>query len=299
VAHCAVNRRLETGDRELSLAGNITSLRDLATEQSNRRTKNLDKLSIRGLLTAINREDATVPAVVKRAIPQIERTVNAVVERLANGGRLFYFGAGTSGRLGCTDASEMPPTYGVEPSLVQGVMAGGPAALTRSKEGAEDDGPAGVADVANRRITKRDAVIGLSASGRALYVQHALLEAKRRGAFTACITCNRNSALIHCADVAIVAETGPEAVTGSTRMKAGTAQKLILNMISTATMVRLGKVKGNRMTHLQIKCDKLRERARNLVMEEAGVNEETALAALMRNKGSVAAAVAALTRNRG
>ena len=271
-----------------------TKLAVLATEQPNRRSANLDLLSTRKLLQTINREDATVAAAVKKSLPQIEILVGAVVERLVNGGRLFYIGAGTSGRLGCVDASEMPPTFGVSPSLVQGIMAGGKTALTRSREGAEDDGRAGILDIAHRRVGLKDVVVGLSASGRARYVQQALAKAQRSGAYTACITCNRNSALIACAEVAIVAETGPEVVTGSTRMKAGTAQKMILNMISTASMVRLGRVKGNRMVHLQIKCEKLLERAVNLVVEETGVSSVAARKALKKSSGSVTAAVVAL-----
>jgi N-acetylmuramic acid 6-phosphate etherase len=176
-------------------------------------------------------------------------------------------------------------------------MAGGFEALTRSKEGAEDDGRAGRADIRKRRISRRDCVVGLSVSGRARYVREALLETRKRGAFTACITCNANSLLIPCADVAIVVETGAEVVTGSTRMKAGTAQKMILNMISTAAMVRLGRVKGNRMIDLQIKCEKLRERATNLVMDETGVDQTRALKALEAHGGSVRKAVAAIRRH--
>jgi N-acetylmuramic acid 6-phosphate etherase len=272
----------------------MTDLKNLSTEQSNRRSENLDKLPVKKLLQVINREDATVARAVAKAIPQIEKAVKAVSKRLASGGRLFYIGAGTSGRLGVTDASEMPPTYGVPHTLVQGIIAGGFGALLKSKEGAEDDASAGIADIKSRKIGKRDAVIGLSVSGRARYVREALNEARRRGAFTGCITCNRNSLLIACADIAIVAETGPEVVTGSTRMKAGTAQKMILNMISTATMVQLGRVKGNRMVDLQLKCEKLHERARNLIMEETGASAESAAKALKASKGSVRKAIAAL-----
>jgi N-acetylmuramic acid 6-phosphate etherase len=277
----------------------MTKLRDLATEQSNPRSRRLDKLPTIELLQVINGEDATVAAAVAKAIPAISRVVSAVARRLASGGRLFYIGAGTSGRLGCVDASEMPPTYGVPPTLVQGIIAGGYEALLRSKEGAEDDGAAGSADIAARDVGRRDAVIGLSVSGRARYVREALNEARRRGAFTACITCNRNSALLPCAQVAIVAETGPEVVAGSTRMKAGTAQKMILNMVSTAAMVRLGRVKGNRMVDLQIKCAKLRERARNLVVEETGATPAQALKALAAHGGSVREAIAALLKGKG
>jgi N-acetylmuramic acid 6-phosphate etherase len=276
----------------------MTDLRHLATEQANPRSARLDTLPVVELLRVINGEDATVAGAVAKAIPAIARTVEAIVLRLARGGRLFYIGAGTSGRLGCVDASEMPPTYGVPATLVQGIIAGGYDALLRSQEGAEDDGAAGVRDTLARGIGERDAVIGLSVSGRARYVREALREARRRGAFTACITCNRNSALIPCVRVAIVAETGPEVVAGSTRMKAGTAQKLILNMLSTATMVRLGRVKGNRMVDLQLKCEKLRERARNLVMEETGASAAAACRALQAAGGSVRKAVTALRTER-
>lgn len=276
----------------------VPNLRALATEKSNPRSARLDALSTRKLIQVINREDAGVARAVAKAIPRIAAAVDKIAARLKRGGRLFYIGAGTSGRLGCLDASEMPPTYGVPHTLVQGIIAGGPAALTRSIEGAEDDGAAGIADVRTRKIGKRDALVGLSVSGRARYVREALLEARKRGAFTAAITCNKNSALIACADVAIVAETGPEAVTGSTRMKAGTAQKMILNMLSTGAMVKLGRVMGNRMLDLQIKCEKLQERALNLVMDEAGADAASAGKALKASGGSVRKAVAILNGKR-
>ncbi len=269
----------------------MTKLSDLATEQSNSRSAKLDRLSIPEVLRVINREDATVARAVGKAIPQIAAATKVIAQKLKAGGRLFYIGAGTSGRLGCLDASEMPPTYGVPHTLIQGIIAGGPPALTRSQEGAEDDAKAGIGDIRKRKVSKRDAVVGLSVSGRARYVREALNEARRRGAFTACITCNKNSLLIPCADVAIVVETGPEVVAGSTRMKAGTAQKMILNMISTASMVQLGRVKGNRMLDLQIKCEKLEERAVNLIVEETGVSAAKALKALKQAKGSVRAAI--------
>lgn len=277
----------------------LTSLRDLATEQPNARTAHLDKMPTARLLRAINREDATVHRAVARAMPQIVRVVDAVAARLKNGGRLIYVGAGTSGRLGCVDASEMPPTYGVPRTLVQAIIAGGYGALRRSIEGAEDDGEAGAAEIRARKIGARDAVIGLSASGRAAFVREALLAAAKRGAFTACLTCNRNSPLIQCAQAAIVVETGAEVIAGSTRMKAGTAQKLVLNMISTASMVRLGRVRGNRMAQLKIKCEKLRERAALLVMDETGVSYEAALSALKKSRGSIERATALLRRKFG
>lgn len=269
----------------------IASLTSLTTEQANPRSSGLDQMSVGTLLQTINREDASVAAAVGKAIPEIERVVEAVVVRLKKGGRLVYVGAGTSGRLGVLDASEMPPTYGVPPTLVQGLIAGGLAALTASQEGAEDDGPMGVKEIRQKKIGKKDVVVGLSVSGRAAYVREALNEARARGAFTGCITCNANSLLIPCAEVAIVVETGPEVVAGSTRMKAGTAQKMVLNMISTATMVKLGRVKDNRMVDLQIKCGKLRERACLMVMEQTGCSEAVALKALAAAKGSVRKAV--------
>jgi len=275
-----------------------TDLRSLATEQPNQRSRNLDTLPVGELLRVINREDATVARAVARAIPQIEKAVKKIVARLKKGGRLFYIGAGTSGRLGCTDASEMPPTYGVPAEMVQGIIAGGYDALLKSKEGAEDDGVAGIADLAARKVGPADCVVGLSVSGRARYVRDALSAARRIGAFTACITCNKNSALIDCADVAIVAETGPEVVAGSTRMKAGTAQKMILNMISTAAMVRLGRVKGNRMVDLQIKCEKLRDRAQQMIMDQTGAPADAALAALNAAGGSVRTAIATIKKKR-
>lgn len=272
----------------------MTSLRRLATERPNPRTQNLDRLSTRGMLARINAEDLRVPLVVRRCIPRLAQVVEAVSERLQRGGRLLYVGAGTSGRLGCLDASEMPPTFGVPPRLVQGLMAGGSRALTRSLEGAEDDGCAGARVIRARGVGPLDAVVGLSASGRARFVREALKEARRRGAFTAAITCNVNSALAPCAHVAVVAETGPEVLAGSTRMKAGTAQKLILNMLSTAVMVRLGRVQGNRMVDLQLKCEKLVERAQHLVMDRTGAGPRAAARALRAAKGSVRQAIAAL-----
>ncbi len=270
-----------------------SDLLSLSTERSNPRTAHLDGMSTKAILQAINREDATVPAAVAKAIPQITLAVEAIAECMKKGGRLFYLGAGTSGRLGCVDASEMPPTYGVSSKLVQGIIAGGYGALRRSVEGAEDDAVDGVAQLDRRDVGPGDAVVGLSASGRAKFVQAALTEARRRGAFTACITCNSNSALIPLVDVAMVADTGPEVVAGSTRMKAGTAQKLILNMISTASMVKLGRVKGNRMVDLKIKCDKLRERAALIVMDETGAEMSAALEALNANGGAIRKAIAA------
>ncbi len=272
----------------------MTDLRNLPTEGANPNSLGLDRMTPRQLLETINDEDQGVAPCVRSCIPAIELALAGIAPKLKSGGRLFYVGAGTSGRLGCVDASEMPPTYGVSPDLIQGIIAGGPEALLRSKEGAEDDAEAGVKEIQKFNIGNNDAVIGLSVSGRARFVRQALLEAGKRGAFTACITNNPNAEIIPCAEVAIVAETGPEVVTGSTRMKAGTAQKLILNMISTSLMVQLGRVQGNRMVDLQIKCEKLKERARNLVMDATGVDGSKADTALERAEGSVRGAITIL-----
>ena len=271
-----------------------TPLATLQTEGVNPRTATLSTMRTGALLQANNRDDQSVARAVAKVLPALTKLVDQAAPRLRNGGRLLYIGAGTSGRLGCLDASEIPPTYGVPARMVQGIIAGGARALRHSIEGAEDDGPAGVAAMVRKRVGPGDVVVGLSASGRARFVRAALTEARRRGALTAGITCNRNSLLTDCAEVALVAETGPEAVAGSTRMKAGTAQKLILNMLSTALMVRLGRVQGNRMTHLQIKCEKLRERAALLVMSATNVSRAKAALRLLRKHGDSAhAAIAA------
>lgn len=243
------------------------------TESENEATRDIDKASTLDALSLINNEDKQVAFAVEKALAEVAVTVDEVVARLENGGRLFYVGTGTSGRLGVLDASELPPTFGVESGLVQGVIAGGIDALYKATEASEDNADAGEADLAARDLNAKDALIGIAASGRTPYTIGALEYARSLGCFTACITCNPDSPITEAADVAIVALVGPEAIAGSTRMKAGTAQKLILNMISTVAMIRLGYVVGNRMTNMRTANNKLRERSLRIIAAEAGKNE--------------------------
>jgi len=228
----------------------------------------------------MNDEDATVAAAVKRVLGDVVKAVDEIVARLSKGGRLFYTGTGTSGRLGVLDASECPPTFGVSPELVQGVIAGGYDACYRAVEASEDDAEAGGFDLKARGFGSGDALVGIAASGRTPYTVGAVKFAQELGAFTIGLTCVPGSAITEAAELSIVPVVGPEVLTGSSRLKAGTAQKMVLNMISTATMVRLGYVSGNRMSNLQPRNVKLRERAVRIVMVETGVDEETAAAAL-------------------
>ena len=250
------------------------------TEQSNPGTAAIDTLSSLEIVRLINEEDARVAQAVCQVLPQIAHAVDTVVERLRRGGRLLYFGAGTSGRLGVLDASEMPPTYGVPPERVQGFIAGGDAALRRSIEGAEDDAEAGEEAVRAARVTESDAVVGIAASGSTPWVLGALGEARTRGAATIGLTCNPNSPLARAVDLPIVPIVGPEVIAWSSRMKAGTAQKMVLNMLSTATMIRLGKVYTNLMVDVQPTNAKLRERAVRILQRATGVDPETAQRAL-------------------
>ena len=243
------------------------------TESENEATRDIDKASTLDALSLINNEDKQVAFAVEKALPEVAVTVDSIVARLENGGRLFYVGTGTSGRLGVLDASELPPTFGVESGLVQGVIAGGIDALYKATEASEDNADAGEADLAARDLNAKDALIGIAASGRTPYTIGALEYARSLGCFTACITCNPDSPITEAADVAIVALVGPEAIAGSTRMKAGTAQKLILNMISTVAMIRMGYVVGNRMTNMRTANNKLRERSLRIIAAEAGKNE--------------------------
>lgn len=243
------------------------------TESENNATREIDKVSTLEALELINNEDKLVALAVEKVLPEIAAAVDHVVERLKNGGRLFYIGTGTSGRLGVLDASELPPTFGVDPGLVQGVIAGGIDALYKATEASEDDSQAGERDLKARSLNSKDAVIGIAASGRTPYTIGAVKYARGLGCFTAGITCNPGSPLTSAVDVGIVAVVGPEAIAGSTRMKAGTAQKLILNMISTATMIRLGYVVGNRMTNMRSANSKLRERSLRIIAAETGRSE--------------------------
>ncbi|MFN0122845.1 MAG: N-acetylmuramic acid 6-phosphate etherase [Blastocatellia bacterium] len=292
------------------------------TEQINPNTTGIDQLPTLEALRIINTEDALVAAAVARTLPAIARAVDETAARLQRGGRLIYIGTGTSGRLGVLDAAECPPTFGVAPELVQGVIAGGYEACHKAVEASEDDRAAGAADLEARQVGPDDVVVGIAASGRTPYTIGAVEYARGRGALTACITCNENTALAAAVDIAIEAIVGPEVISGSTRLKSGTAQKLALNMLSTMTMVRLGYVKGNRMTNLQARNIKLRQRAIGIVaaecqldeiqaediltsaawqlpvaivMQQAGVDRQTAETALREAGASVTRAVTALT----
>lgn len=246
------------------------------TEDANPAATNIDIASTSDVLRLMNAEDLTVPLAVGRAVPEITRVVDAIVEAWSKGGRLLYFGAGTSGRLGVLDASECPPTFGVPPTLVVGTIAGGDIALRNSVESAEDRPDAGAADVASHDVGSKDVVVGIAASGATPYVLGAIREARARGAVTAGICCNEGAPLSRAVDVAIEVIVGPEVVAGSSRLKAGTAQKLVLNMLTTAAMVRSGKTYRNLMVDVQPTNAKLRARARRLVSVVGEVDEATA-----------------------
>ncbi|TGE26255.1 N-acetylmuramic acid 6-phosphate etherase [Hymenobacter metallicola] len=264
----------------------------MSTTESPSHFNNLETLSTRELLAGINSVDQTVPQVVARALPQIEALVEATVERLQRGGRLFYIGAGTSGRLGVLDASECPPTFGVPQGLVIGLIAGGDTAIRQAVENAEDDAQQAWRDLTAHNINDDDMLVGIAASGRTPYVIGGMAIARRHGIATGCIVCNPDSSVAALADFPVEVVTGPEFVTGSTRMKAGTAQKLVLNMLTTATMIRLGKVKGNKMVDMQLSNLKLVDRGERMIMEELGIGQDKA-AELLKLHGSVRAALAA------
>lgn len=248
----------------------------MITEQQNPDTLRIDHLPTLEMLTLMNREDQQVALAVQAALPQIARAVDAIVERLDSGGRLIYTGAGTSGRLGVLDAVECVPTFSAPPELVIGVIAGGSGALTRAVEGAEDNTDLGRADLEALALTPRDAVVGIAASGATPYVLGALAYARSVGAATAAVSCNVPAPILDAADIGIGVSVGPEVITGSTRLKSGTAQKLILNMLSTATFVKLGKVYGNLMVDVQVTNAKLARRARGIVMQITGVSADEA-----------------------
>jgi N-acetylmuramic acid 6-phosphate etherase len=250
------------------------------TEQENPKTSNLSSSSVREIIRLMNEEDALVASAIALVLPEVEQAIEGIVGRIRNGGRLFYIGTGTSGRLGVLDAAECPPTFGVSPDLVQAIIAGGYEACHRAVEASEDDAVAGEADLQARAFAKNDALVGIAASGRTPYTVGAVKFARRCGAFTVAITCAPGSAITQEAEISIVPVIGPEVVAGSTRLKAGTAQKMVLNMLSTATMVKLGYVTGNRMTSVLPRNTKLRARAIRIIMAETGSREETARAAL-------------------
>lgn len=246
------------------------------TEQANPKTRDIDRRSTLEVVTLINEEDKTVAEAVSRTLPDVAEAVDRIVERLVAGGRLFYIGTGTSGRLGVLDASECPPTFGVSPDLVCGIIAGGDDALRKAVEAAEDDPEQAARDLDANGLTARDAVVAISASGNTPYTLGALEHAKRSGAAAIAITCNPDSKMAAAAEVSIAPVVGPEAIAGSSRMKAGTAQKMTLNMLSTATMIRMGLVYGNLMSNLQPNNEKLVRRACGMIMEEAGISNEEA-----------------------
>lgn len=247
-------------------------LDDLTTEERNEHTMRIDRMSSLELAKRINEEDHKVPAAVKEVLPEIAAAIDAISLRLRRGGRLIYVGAGTSGRLGVLDAAECPPTYGAPASLVQGVLAGGREAMFDAAEGTEDSFSLGAEDLAKRSVGASDAVVGIAASGRTPYVLGALELARGKGALTVALTCNRRSRIAEFADIVIAPVVGPEVVAGSTRMKAGTAQKLVLNMLSTGAMIKLGKVYGNLMVDVKASNQKLKERARRIVAEATGAD---------------------------
>lgn len=259
------------------------------TEQTSK-YEQLEQMSVNELLTNINNEDKLVPLAVEKALPQIEKLISVVVEKMKNGGRLFYIGAGTSGRLGIVDASECPPTFGVPFDLVIGIIAGGDTAIRKAVEFAEDDKMQAWKDLQEWNVNEKDVVIGIAASGTTPYVIGGLEQCKQNNITTGGITCNAGSPLALVPDYPIEVVVGPEFVTGSSRMKAGTAQKLVLNMISTATMIQLGRVKGNKMVDMQLSNVKLIDRGVRMIMSEIPVEYEVA-AELLKKYGSVRKAV--------
>lgn len=253
------------------------------TTESSSKYNDLEKKSVLELITGINNEDATVALVIKESLPQIEKLITAVVEKMRTGGRLFYIGAGTSGRLGILDASEIPPTYGVYDKVI-GLIAGGDTAIRKAVENAEDDPQQAWKDLLQYNISSNDFLIGIAASGTTPYVSGGLQWAKQNKVSTGCIVCNAGSVIAAAADYPVELVTGPEFVTGSTRMKAGTAQKMVLNMISTTAMIQLGKVQGNKMVEMQLNNNKLRKRGVTMLVQELPITEDAALSLLQIHK---------------
>jgi N-acetylmuramic acid 6-phosphate etherase len=272
----------------------LIDLSKLTTEQRNPETMNLDQMTPLEIAETMNRQDAKVIEAVKEVLPQVAKVIEWTTEAISSGGRIIYMGAGTSGRLGVLDAVECPPTFGVSPDVVVGLMAGGERAFVKAVEGAEDSETLGTEDLKNIGLNEKDVVIGIAASGRTPYVIHALRYARSIGVKTAIIACNRDSEMSKEADIAIEPVTGPEVLTGSTRLKAGTAQKLILNMISTGSMVGSGKAYENLMVDVMQSNEKLKTRAENIVMEATGCEREKARTAIDEAKGSVKLAITSI-----
>jgi N-acetylmuramic acid 6-phosphate etherase len=250
--------------------------KNISITESSSNFEDLDKMSVRELLSNINQEDSKVHIAVREAIPQIEDLINRIVKRMFKGGRIFYLGAGTSGRLGVLDASEVPPTFGVPDTMVIGLIAGGETALRKAVESAEDDPNKAWKELEIFNINTKDTVIGIAASGTTPYVIGGIKKARENGILTGCITCNPGSKIIEVTEFPIVVVVGPEFVTGSTRLKAGTAQKMILNMITTTVMIKLGRVKGNKMVNMQLTNKKLIERGTRMIVEELNIQREAA-----------------------
>lgn len=274
-----------------------TELASLLTEQRNPRSREIDLQSTDGILRIINYEDKLVPLAVEKEIPYITQAVDVIVESFRKGGRLLYFGAGTSGRLGILDAAECPPTFGVPPEMVVGIIAGGPGAVFKSQEGAEDNTAQAERDLMVQNVTPNDVVCGLAASKRTPYVVEVVKKARTLGAKTIYITTNPRSTFTLDVDVAICPEVGPEVIMGSTRMKSGTAQKLVLNMLTTAAMIKLGKVYENMMVDLQLTNQKLKERAKRIIMVVTGVDYDTATRFLELAGGHVKTAIVMIANN--
>ena len=270
----------------------------ISSTESNSNYDHLEKMEIDELLTSINLEDQSVPLAVKKSLPQIEGLITQIVEAFNKGGRLFYIGAGTSGRLGIVDASECPPTFGVDHGMVLGLIAGGDTAIRKAVEFAEDDEELGWKNLQEYNITKNDVLVGIAASGRTPYVIGAVKKAKEEGITTGCVVCNANSKLAEAVDHPIEVIVGPEFVTGSTRMKAGTAQKLVLNMLTTCSMIKIGRVEGNKMVDMQLSNHKLVDRGTRMVMQSTELSYEEAKKLLLE-EGSVRNAVNKHELNKG
>ncbi len=264
----------------------------LRTTEKDSHYNHLEKMSVNQILLSINKEDHRVPGIIKYAIPAIEKLANVILKKMKAGGRLFYIGAGTSGRLGIVDASECPPTYGVRHGLVIGLIAGGDTAIRKAVEFAEDDDMGGWNDLKKHKVNTKDVVVGIAASGTTPYVVGALRQCQKNKIITGCIVCNKKSPLAKFANYPVEIVTGPEFVTGSTRMKAGTSQKLVLNMLSTSVMIKLGRVKGNKMVDMKLSNNKLIERGTKMIMRQLNLNEKESLI-LLKKYGSVRKAVAA------
>ena len=270
--------------------------RQVSITESSSNFDNLEKMTVGELLKNINQEDSKVHIAVRKVIPQIEKLVKRIVSKMKKGGRIFYLGAGTSGRLGVLDASEIPPTFGVPGTMVIGLIAGGETALRKAVEAAEDDPDKAWKELEIFNINKSDTVIGIAASGTTPYVLGGIMKARENGILTGCITCNPGSKLAKAAEMPIVVIVGPEFVTGSTRLKAGTAQKMVLNMITTTVMIKLGRVKGNKMVNMQLANRKLIERGTRMIVEELNIQREAARILLLQH-GSVRKALESYRKN--